>query len=148
MFFTFFIPGTTMIEGDENMRKVIPSFVMCLIFSIIGAICAYLFSVVFVIAGAFVGGIFKTLSTTIPFINMATFGLSFIATFFCFKQPKFAGILMIISSILSLICFVIMCVALKSIDIITICFWLPTLFILIAGILSLKASRKRNQPIQ
>ncbi len=124
------------------MNKSIPAFVIGLIFSIIGAICAYLFWMVFVLIGAFTGGNLGAALTVLPMVNLASFAISFVGCFFCFRKAKVGGIIMLSASILSLACFLVISILLKSFNIIQILFWLPTVLVMVAGMLGIKASRK------
>ena len=88
MFFTFGIPPV-IIESGDNMNKSIPAFILGLIFSIIGAISAYLFYGVFIIVGVFTNTI-QTTVTLLPLLNIISFGIAFIGSIFCLKKRKLA----------------------------------------------------------
>lgn len=143
MFFTFFVPPV-IIESGDNMNKSVPAFVIGLIFSIIGAICAYAFWAVFVLLSITQKGAVQALCNILPLINMATFVLSFIGCCFCFSKAKIGGILMLVASIISIICFVLLFILLKAFDVMASLFLIPTIFILIAGLMAITKSKKAN----
>ena len=124
------------------MNKSIPSFVIGLIFSLIGGICACLFWIVFVLIGAIADGAVKIIITIFPFINVGMFVLSLVGSLLCLKRAKIGGIILLISSIISLICFAAISISLKTFNIVEILFWIPTVFIMVAGMLALKDSKK------
>ena len=130
--------------GILMSNRSIPAFVIGLISSIVGAITAYVFWLVFVLIGAVSGGTIKIILNIFPFINLATFAISFIGCFFCLKRSRIGGLIMILSSALSLICFTVICVALKTVNLIFVLFWLPTIFILVAGMIGYK--KKKDSP--
>ena len=136
MFFTFFVANDNMFS-ENNMKKSIPSFVNTLIFSILGAILAYLFWIVFIIVGSFANNTLKTLCTIIPFVNMVLFGIMFIASFLYLIKPKFASIIALISSLFSIVCLIILCVSLKTFSLTFILFWLPAIIIFINSLIIL-----------
>lgn len=136
MFFTFFVANDNMFS-ENNMKKSIPSFVNTLIFSILGAILAYLFWIVFIIVGSFANNTLKTLCTIIPFVNMVLFGIMFIASFLYLIKPKFASIIALISSLFSIVCLIILCVSLKTFSLTFILFWLPAIIIFINSLVIL-----------
>ncbi len=143
MFFTFFVANDNMFS-ENNMKKSIPSFVNTLIFSILGAILAYLFWIVFIIVGSFANNTLKTLCTIIPFVNMVLFGIMFIASFLYLIKPKFASIIALISSLFSIVCLIILCVSLKTFSLTFILFWLPAIIIFINSLVILTRKNKSN----
>lgn len=120
------------------MKKSILAFVIGLIFSLIGAICAYIFLVVFGLVGAFANGTIQKLCNVLPFINISTFALSLIGSFFCLSKPKVGGILMLIASITSLICLAILFINLKTFSVSSALLILPSVLILASGIIAVK----------
>ena len=129
------------------MNKAIPSFVIGLIFSILGAISATFFMVVTIFVEAFSIGALNDSLIIVTLINILTFAISFIASFFCFKLAKVGGIMMLISSIISLICFAIICITLKTISFLVMIFWIPTVLIFVAGILACKLSKRPSEEL-
>ena len=140
MFFTFFIPCATMIEGDNYMNKSIPSFIFGLIFSIIGAISAYLFFAVFILVGTLTMAI-QSVVTILPMVNLACFGISFIGSIFCLIKKKVGGIILLIASIISLTCDIVVIITLKIYAFNVFLFIVPTIIILIIGLTTFKTKK-------
>ena len=140
MFFTFFVPPVK-IESGGNMNKSVPAFVLGLIFTIIGAIASYIFYAIFILVGTFTGHI-HSIVTLLPLVNLFSFAISFVGSIFCLIKRKVGGIILILSSIISLICFVVIITTLKLYDFDVFLFVVPTIIILIAGIIALKKSHK------
>ena len=124
------------------MNKSVLGFVLGLIFSLIGIACAYLFWMIFILFGAFTPDSVKVVLTVFPFINLGMFVISLIGSFFCLKKPRIGGIIMFISAIISFVCFAAICIALKTFDLIIILFWVPTIIVLVAGMITYK--KKQN----
>ena len=123
------------------MDKSMPAFLIGLISSIIGAICAYLFWIIFVLISTLTTDTVRVLLNIFPFINLATFAISFIGCLFCLRRARIGGLIMIISSALSLICFTVICIALKTVSLTFVLFWLPTIFIFVAGMIGYKKKK-------
>ena len=121
------------------MKKVNSSFVVSLIFSLIGLGCSYLFMVVFVLVGAFTNGVIKTIITIIPYINMAMYIISLIGSCICLSKRKLGGNILILASTISLICLITLCISIKAINLLLIMFWLPAIINLFTGIKALKS---------
>lgn len=141
MFFTFFVPPVIINSGDEKMKKSVPSFVLGLIFSIIGALAAYLFYAIFILVGAFTGHI-ASIITILPLLNLFSFGISFIGAIVCLINKKVGGIILIVASVISLICYIVIMISLKLFDFVVYLFAIPSLIILFAGILALKKKKQ------
>ena len=123
------------------MKKAIPSFILSLIFSIIGAIAAYVFYAVFILVGAFTGQLY-TAVTLLPIINIFSFGIAFIGSIFCLINRKIGGIILILASIISLACYIVIITSLKLYQFNVFLFMAPTIFILFAGIIAFKKRKK------
>ena len=123
------------------MKRSVPAFIVGLISSIVGAVASYLIFVVVGLIGAFSVGATQQILTIFPFLNMGTFVLAFIGSCFCLGIPKTGSIILFIASGLSTICHIFICIGLKSFNILFILFWLPTLFVIIAGIISIYAKK-------
>lgn len=122
------------------MNKSIPAFIFGLIFSIIGAISAYLFYGVFIIIGIFTNTI-QTVVTILPILNLITFGISFIGSILCLIRRKVGAIILVIASTISLICYIVIIVTTKFYQISAILFTVPTLIIFITGLATLKTKK-------
>ncbi len=121
-------------------KKSIPSFVFGVIFSIIGAIAAYLFYGVFIIVGALTKAI-QSIATILPLLNLICFGISFIASIFFLIRKKIGGIILIVANTISLICYIVVIVALKIYQFNMFIFMIPTVLLLIIGATSLKTKK-------
>jgi len=126
------------------MNKSIPAFALGLIFSLIGVALAYVYWVVFVIIAAFSSEAIKTICTIIPLINICVFTISFIGSFFCLGKLKIGGIILIISSLTSIICYATTSIALKTLNFPMVLCWLPAVVILCAGTLAIKKDKKQR----
>ena len=141
MFFTFFISNDT-INSEIDMKKSLPSFILGLILSIIGAIAAYVFYAIFILIGAFTGHFYAVISL-LPMVNILSFGISFVGSIICLTNRKVGGTIMIFASIISLICYAVIIISLKIYQFNVLLFAIPTLLILITGIIAIK---KRSAP--
>ena len=123
------------------MNKSIPAFIVGIIFSILGAISSYIFFtfVIFVVA-------FSDLPSPpisiLPLINILPFAISFIGSIVCMFRKKVGGILLIVSAIISFLCYLAIIFSIKLYDINVILFMIPTIFILIAGLIAVKPKKK------
>ena len=124
------------------MRKSISSFVLGLVFSLIGGISAYLFWFIFLLIGAFTQGTVQTILTTVPIINFITFVISFIGCFFCLWKARIGGIIMLVSSTISAICMIVVFVAVKNIEYVYFLFLIPTLVLFINSIFAICKKKK------
>ena len=139
MFFTFVIPPVIIKSGDY-MNKSIPAFIFGLIISIIGAISAYLFYGVFIIVGVLTDT-FQTVVTVLPVLNIISFGIAFIGSIFCLIKKKIGGIILLIASITSLLCYIIIIVTLKLYQFNVLIFIVPTIIILIIALTTFKTKK-------
>ena len=122
--------------------KSIPCCVLGLIFSIIGALCAYVFDVLIIVLSLVIKqNVFILL---IPYASIGLYVISFISAFICLFNAKISGIITTISSIINIILFVVLLGWLKvyEIFIIAILLGLPSIILLIIG---LSAIRKHNK---
>ncbi|MBO5954705.1 MAG: hypothetical protein J6Q13_01905 [Clostridia bacterium] len=122
------------------MNKSIPAFILGLILSIIGAISAYLFYGVFIIIGVFTNTI-QTLVTLLPLINIISFGIAFIGSIFCLIKKKIGGIILLIASTISLLCYIVVIITLKLYQFNVLIFIVPTILILIIGLTTFKTKK-------
>ncbi len=125
------------------MRKSVPSFILGLVLSLVGMGSALAFSYVFLLIGAIAGGSVGTVVEIATLVNIATFVISFVGSFFCFKKAHVGGILMIIASLLSFGCLAAIFVALKTFTAVVLWFWIPSLVILLTGAMAL-TTKKQN----
>ena len=123
--------------------KSISSCILGIIFSIIGALCAYAFNVVF---------IFLTIALKqnpyvflITYVNIGAYVISFIGAIISSFNAKVSGIIMCISSIINLIFLAVICIWLKEMHLLIILFWLPAIFILITGLNAIKKAKKEQK---
>ena len=120
--------------------KSISSCILGIIFSIIGALCAYAFDVVLIfLIIAIKQNPFVLL---LPYVNIGAYIISFIGAFISLFNIKVSGIIMVLSAIINIVCLVILWVLLKQIHILFILFWLPALILLIIGIKAIKKSKR------
>lgn len=121
--------------------KSISSCIIGIIFSIIGAICAYAFDVVliFLVLAIKQNGFILL----IPYLHIGAYIISFIGAIISLFNAKISGIIMIISSIINILLLVTLCIWLKQIHFLFVLFWLPAIIILIIGIKALKKSSKQ-----
>lgn len=124
------------------MNRSISSLVLGLIFSIIGGISGYILWTVFILISIGNEGILQLIFSIGPLINLATFGLSFIGSFFCIGKAKAGGIIMFIASLISLICLLTILMAIKTFPIIYVLFFIPTLVIFHAAIAAMKKKKR------
>jgi len=125
------------------MKKSVPAFVLGLIFSIIGALSAYLYYAIFILVGAFSGHLF-TAVTVLPILNLISFGISFLGSIICLIKRQVGGSILIIASIISLICYIVTIVCLKIYKPSIFIFLIPTIIIFLCGIIALKKSKKQS----
>ena len=116
----------------ENSK---PAFIIGIISSIAGTILTYVFWLIFVLKANLIDTAMKIILNIFPFVNLATFAISLIGSLLCLKKSRIGGIIMILSSSISLICFTVVCIALKTVSLTFVLFWLPTIFILVAGMI-------------
>lgn len=122
------------------MNKSIPAFIFGLIFSIIGAVSAYLFFAVFILVGTLTLAI-QSVVIILPMVNLACFGISFIGSILCLIKKKVGGIILLIASITSLICYIVIITTLKIYAFNVFLFMIPTIIILIVGLTTFKAKK-------
>ena len=130
------------------MNKSISSFVLGLIFSIIGGITSYIFWLILALISAFATGILQIVVTICPLVNMATFVLSFLGCFFCLGKAKAGGIIMLIASILSLTSIFAVFIVIGTFKVVMLLFLLPTLIIFHVAIAAIKKKKIQNNDNQ
>ncbi len=125
--------------------KSIPYCVLGVVFSIIGALCAYVFDVLIIVLSLVIKqNVFIML---IPYVNIGLYVISFISAIICLFNAKISGIITIVSSIINIILFVVLLVWLKvyEILIIAILLCLPSIILLIIGLRSLRKHNKQKK---
>ena len=120
--------------------KSIPSCILGIIFSIIGALCAYAFDVVLIFLIIAIKQ--NSFVLLLPYVNIGAYVISFIGAIISLFNVKVSGIIMVLSAIINIVCLVILCVLLKQIHILFILFLLPALILLIIGINAIKKSKR------
>ena len=120
------------------MKKSVLAFVLGLIFSIIGAISTLVFNVAFIFVAAFTTGTLQSIATIVPYINLIALAISLVGSFICLSKAKIGGIIMMISAILSIVCFIMICIAFKTINPVIIFFWMPTFILFLTSIVAIK----------
>ena len=124
------------------MRKSIPTFILGLVFSIIGAIAGYVLWLIGVFVGAFSTGAIQTIFLTLPTINLITFVISFIGCFFCLWKARIGGIIMFVASTISIICMTVIFVIINEVTGTYYLFFIPTLAILTNSIIAICIKKK------
>ena len=124
------------------MKKSISGFALGLVATIIGGFCAYYYWAIFAIVGAFSDGILKTILTILPLINMGSFVLSLIGSIICLFRAKVGGIILLVASTISLICFTTIFITIKSFSLIVLLMVLPSFWVFLAGIIACKKIKK------
>ncbi|MBQ9795783.1 MAG: hypothetical protein IJW36_02320 [Clostridia bacterium] len=119
--------------------KSVSSCVLGIIFSIIGAIGAYVFDVVLIFLVLAIKP--NPFIMLIPYVNIGAYVISFIGSIICLFNRKVSGIIMIISSIINFVLLIVLCIWLKLFHFLFIVFWLPALITLIIAIRDIKKSK-------
>lgn len=123
--------------------KSISCCVLGVVFSIIGAFCAYVFDVLLIFL------IFAIKQNPyiilLPYINIGMYVVSLAGAIICLFNKKVSGIIMLISSIINVLLLVVLCIWLKQFHILFVLFWLPTLFILIIAFTALIKSKQQKK---
>ena len=125
------------------MKKSIPAFVLGLIFSIIGAISAYLFYAVFILVGALTQAM-QTAIIVLPILNLICFAISFVGSILCLFHKKVGGIILLLASIISLTCYIVIIIKLKLSSLRFLFFTIPTIIILIVSLTTFKTKKSPN----
>ena len=124
------------------MTKSISSFVLGLVFSIIGAIAGYVLWLIGIFVGAFSTGMIQTIFLILPIINLVTFIISFTGCFFCLWKARIGGIIMFIASTISLICLITIFITFKDFSFVYFLFLSPTIVLFVNSINAISKKQK------
>ena len=124
------------------MIKSISSFVLGLVFSIIGAIAGYVLWLIGIFVGAFSTGMIQTIFLILPIINLVTFIISFTGCFFCLWKARIGGIIMFIASTISLICLITIFITFKDFSFVYFLFLSPTIVLFVNSINAISKKQK------
>ena len=124
------------------MTKSISSFVLGLVFSIIGAIAGYVLWLIGTFVGAFSTGMIQTIFLILPIINLVTFIISFTGCFFCLWKARIGGIIMFIASTISLICLITIFITFKDFSFVYFLFLSPTIVLFVNSINAISKKHK------
>ena len=127
---------------EEEMNKSVSACICGIIFSIIGAIASYVFCTIYLFLSLALASL--SIVSFVPLINLAVYALALIGSIVCLFKAKPGGIIMIISAILSLICMVVICIALKVFNAGILICWIPALIILLIGTSAVKKHNKNK----
>lgn len=123
------------------MCKSASAFFVGFLSSLIGAIFSYLIFLVVGRMGEIIGGEIQTTLIAFSFLNMGSFVLALVGSFFCLGISKPGSIILFISATLSTLSFVMIFILQKTLILIFSMFCFPTLFIYAAGIIAKHAKK-------